>query len=203
MKSLNDVELLSLLLEDMPHAEECATALLQAYKMSFAKLLGEPIARLRMVEGIGVRRAQRMAIAAEIGRRAAQQQPASLDAISSSADIIEYFRPQLSALSHEECWVLYLTSANSIIESQRHSIGGIGATVVDCRLIIKRALELLATQIIMVHNHPSGTAQPSSGDISLTQRVRAASELFNIRLLDHIIISRTEEYSFLGAGLLV
>ena len=92
--------------------------------------------------------------------------------------------------------MLYLTSSNRLIERQRVSQGGVQATVVDHRLIVKRALELLSTQIIMVHNHPSGAASPSEADKVLTRKVAEAAALFDIRLLDHLIISGSETYSF-------
>ena len=200
--SLSDVELIALLLNDLPQCETCAQSLLEEYGLSLSRLLGEPLSSLRMVQGIGIKRAQRVAVAAELSRRVAQSQEISIKQISSSADVIEHFRPRLSGLHHEECWVLYLTSTNSVIDSQMVSSGGIDATVVDLRLIIRRAIELLATQIILIHNHPSGSAQPSREDGELTERVHRASELLNIQLLDHIIISHNEDFSFLQAGLL-
>ena len=112
------------------------------------------------------------------------------------------FRPQLERLAHEECWVIYLTASNRIIERQRVSQGGVTATVVDHRLIVKRALELLATQLILIHNHPSGAAEASAQDRLLTEKVARAAALFDIRLLDHLIISREGDFSFLRAGLL-
>lgn len=74
--------------------------------------------------------------------------------------------------------------------------------MVDHRLIVKRALELLATQLIMIHNHPSGAAEPSAQDRALTDKIARAAALFDIRLLDHLIISREGDYSFLREGLL-
>ena len=82
------------------------------------------------------------------------------------------------------------------------SQGGVQATVVDHRLVVKRALELLATQIILVHNHPSGAAEPSVADKQLTQRISEAAALFDIRLLDHIIISGEGHFSFRRSALL-
>ncbi len=76
------------------------------------------------------------------------------------------------------------------------------STVVDQRLVVKRALELLSTQLILIHNHPSGTAEPSSEDKILTDRIARAAALFDIRLLDHIIISREGDFSFRSAGLI-
>ena len=98
--------------------------------------------------------------------------------------------------------MLYLTSSNRLIERQKISQGGVQATVVDHRLIVKRALELLSTQLIMVHNHPSGAATPSGADKELTKKVKAAAALFDIRLLDHVIISREGNFSFRRDGIL-
>ena len=122
--------------------------------------------------------------------------------MATSDDVVRLFRPQLQRLAHEECWVVYLTSSNRIIERQRVSQGGVTGTVVDHRLIVKRALELLATQLILIHNHPSGTPEASGQDKALTERVARAAELFDIRLLDHIIIAREGDFSFRREGLM-
>ena len=82
------------------------------------------------------------------------------------------------------------------------SQGGVTGTVVDHRIVVKRALELLATQLILIHNHPSGTAEASPQDRALTERIARAAALFDIRLLDHIVIARGGDFSFLRAGLL-
>lgn len=124
------------------------------------------------------------------------------DPIGSSNDVVRIFRPLLTEMKHEECWCLYLNTGNRIVERQRVSQGGVQATVVDHRLVIKRALELLATQIILVHNHPSGAALPSEQDKILTKKIAEAAALFDIRLLDHLIIARGGEYSFRQNGLL-
>ncbi len=199
---LTDRELLQLLFEDMPNGDVVVESLLSSHNMSLAALLNEDIARLRMVEGIGLKRAQRVVVAAELGRRFMCCPISELTTITSSSDVVDYFKPKLESLSHEECWVLYLTSSNSVIEIQKLSFGGVVATIVDHRIIIKRALELLATQIIMVHNHPSGSVDPSCEDVELTERVNSAAQLFDIKLLDHIIVSRVGSYSFLNSKLL-
>ena len=161
-----------------------------------------PLSRLRMVEGIGLRRAERLQLAAELGRRVAASSTGEMDSISTDVDVVRLMRPVFDGMQHEECWVLYLTSSNRIIERHRVSKGGVQSTVVDHRLIVKRALELLSTQMIMVHNHPSGSTEPSDADKFLTRKVAEAAGLFDIRLLDHVIISSEGEYSFLRAGLL-
>ena len=158
------------------------------------------ISRLRMMSGIGKLRAARLKAAIELGGRVAQQQMAQRDIIASDADVVRVMRPIIGALQHEECWVLYLASSGRILERMRVSQGGVQATVVDCRLIIKRALELLAVQIVIVHNHPSGSAEPSGQDVALTERVAEAARLFEIRLLDHVIVAQAEHYSFRGHG---
>ena len=167
-----------------------------------ARIAGEGEARLRMIGGLGLRRARLLLAAAEFGRRAVAERAAEADCIATSDDVVRLFRPQLERLSHEECWVVYLTSSNRVIERYRISQGGVTGTVVDHRLIVKRALELLATQLILVHNHPSGTPEASGQDKTLTERVARAAALFDIRLLDHIIIARDGDFSFLREGLM-
>ncbi|MFR9603735.1 MAG: DNA repair protein RadC [Rikenellaceae bacterium] len=200
--SLSDKELLLLLLGDMHHVDDSVDSIFAKYP-SLSALMSEDIARLRMVEGLGLKRAQRIVVAAELGRRFVRESAsAELSTISSSRDVVDHFKPKLALLPHEECWVLYLTSSNSVVESQRLSVGGVTATIVDHRLIVKRALELLSTQIIMIHNHPSGSVEPSCEDIELTRRVSSAASLFDIKLLDHIIIGRGGDCSFLSKKLL-
>ena len=196
--SLSDEELLTLLVEE----PGVAASVLRSCGGSLASVAAEEPARLRMVGGLGRNRALRLLAAAEFGRRVAESRAGEADVIATSDDVVHLFRPKLQRLDHEECWVLYLTSSNRIGERQRVSQGGVQGTVVDHRLIIKRALELLATQLIMVHNHPSGAAEPSPQDKVLTERIARAAALFDIRLLDHLIISREGDFSFLREGLL-
>lgn len=202
--ALDDKELLALLVEstlDSSDAMQMAERIIGQYG-SLAALLRQPLSRLRMVEGMGLRRAERLQLAAELGRRVAASSTGEMDSISTDVDVVRLMRPVFDGMQHEECWVLYLTSSNRIIERHRVSKGGVQSTVVDHRLIVKRALELLSTQMIMVHNHPSGSTEPSDADKFLTRKVAEAAGLFDIRLLDHVIISSEGEYSFLRAGLL-
>ena len=194
-ESLTDEELLALLLEDRALASsvmaECGTL------SSIAKTASS---RLRMVAGLGTKRAERLLASAEFGRRIANAEGANYPTISSSEDVVEVMRPRLKELKHEECWALFLTNSNRVIEQYCISQGGVQATVVDQRLIVKRALELLATRIILVHNHPSGSATPSGADHEITAKVKQATSLFDIQLLDHIIITAAESYSFKSNG---
>lgn len=202
--ALSDEELVTLILGDgtpTVSAAELALRILAAAGGT-GNLARTEFSRLRMIEGIGGTRAARIVAAAELGRRAAAADTAQQQTIATDADVVRLFRPQLETLDHEECWALYLSAANRIIERTRMSQGGVQATVVDHRLIVKRALELLATQIILIHNHPSGAAQPSEQDKTLTRRTAEAAALFDIRLLDHVIIARTEDFSFRRAGII-
>ena len=183
VQSLSDLELLSLVLGDEPTAREEQR-------------------RLRMVGGWGLQRARQVQVAIELGRRVAEQQGETATIITSSDDVVRMMRPQLDKLPYEECWAIYLTNSNRLLEQQRISQGGVQGPVVDHRLVVKRALELLATRLILVHNHPSGAAEPSGADKQLTRQLKEAAALFDIRLLDHLIVAREGEFSFRRAGLL-
>ena len=202
--SLSDAELLAMLMEsatDQRDPKAVAEGLLTSCG-SLAGVARSELSRLRMVEGIGLKRAERMVVAAEFGRRIARATTSDVECIKTDEDVARLMRPIFEGMQHEECWVLYLTSSNRLIERQRVSQGGVQATVVDHRLIVKRALELLATQLIMVHNHPSGAAEPSLADKELTKKVKSAAALFDIRMLDHVIISREGNFSFRREGIL-
>lgn len=198
VNALSDKELLAVLTGDM----QTAGALFLASGGSLVRLASEELPRLRMMGGLGLQRARLLAAAAEFGRRAAALQVQESETLVTADDVVRYFRPRLEKLDHEECWAVYLSNSNRILESWRVSQGGVVATIVDHRLIIKRALELLATRMVLVHNHPSGAAEPSDDDKLLTKRVCAAATLFDIRLVDHVIISREGHFSFFRSKLL-
>lgn len=153
VEALSDRELLALLTDD----EQLAEVVLSAYDGSLARIGDQPEARLRMVGGLGLKRARMLLAAAEFGRRAVASGGSGSDFINTGDDVVRLFRPQLERLSHEECWVVYLTSSNRVIERYRISQGGVTGTVVDHRLIVKRALELAR------HAADSG-AQPPFGN---------------------------------------
>lgn len=196
--ALTDDELLALVVGD----RTLAATLLASEAGSLARLTAQPEARLRMIGGMGLPRARLLAACTELGRRLALARAQEADVVATSDDVVRLFRPQIEHLAYEECWALYLTSSNRIVERQRVSQGGVQGTVVDHRLVVKRALELLSTQLILVHNHPSGAAEPSPQDKVLTDKLSRAAALFDIRLLDHLILSREGDFSFRRAGLL-
>lgn len=203
-EALTDEELLTVVVAENAVDRQAPTLAADLLKEagSLQSLLSTDISRLRMMSGLGLQRALRLKAATEMGRRQAVAESTAVECIASDKDVARIMRPMLGGLQHEECWALYLASSGKLIERMRISSGGVQATVVDYRLIVKRAIELLAVQIVLVHNHPSGSAEPSAQDRTLTERVDEACRLFDIRLLDHIIIARGDHYSFRGQGTL-
>ena len=146
-------------------------------------------------------RAARLSAAFELGRRVLAAEGQEQIFVKDKNDVVSLFAPMLSTLNHEEMWVLYLSSSNRIIERRRLSVGGASLLVADCKIILRHALNLVASSLIVVHNHPSGAAEPSGEDEAFTARLKEAAGLFDIALLDHIIIARgSGAYSFRGAG---
>ncbi len=200
--ALTDCELLSLILGGDDDSLELSQRVLSKYNDSIGDVATEQLSNLRMVEGLGAKRAAQLVAASEWGRRCSLEQGRLEQAITSSQDVVNIYRSRIKTLDYETCWVLYLNSSNRIVEEFKVSQGGITSTTVDARLIVKRALELLSTQMIIVHNHPSGDATPSPEDVELTKQIMNAAALFDIQLLDHIIITANGECSLSGAGLM-
>ncbi len=202
--SLTDAELLSILLgegHDGRSALELAGQVLAAaepegHVNGLGALSGWDLSRLRMAAGLGVKRAASVAAALEIAGRMGRREALSQEVVTGDRDVVRIFQPLLGGLAHEEFWVLYLSSANHIMDRVRISQGGVSGTVVDHKLIVKRAVERLSPAIIVVHNHPSGAPRPSAEDIELTRRLETAASLFDIALLDHIIVTADAAFSF-------
>ena len=116
--------------------------------------------------------------------------------LSSSHEVFHLMKPIMEDLQIEQFWVLYLNNANSIIDKQRISEGGMTATVVDVRLIFKYALRANATAIILCHNHPSGSLIPSKADQNITDKIVKAAKYMDVQVLDHLIITEESYFSF-------
>ena len=124
------------------------------------------------------------------------------NAIRCSLDINALMHPFLWDLPNEELWVIALNNASRVTKKVRVSVGGISQTAVDVRLIMRILVEASATQFVVVHNHPSGNNQPSGNDKQVTERLKKAGEVFDIRLIDHVIIAGDTYYSFADEGCL-
>ncbi len=152
-------------------------------------------------KGVGRAKAVCLAAAFELGRRNREQQ-ASMEQpqIRSSHDVLSLMQPKLEDLDYEEFWVLMLSRANKVKYIRCISQGGTAATVVDVKLLLKRSIDCLAEGIILVHNHPSGNAMPSPEDIRLTNTIKEGAKYLQIKVLDHVIIARSDFYSFADEG---
>ncbi len=153
--------------------------------------------------GIGPAKAISLAASIELGRRCQRDLEARgrLDpAITSSETVYKLMRTNLELLDNEEFWILYLNRGNRVIARERVSIGGVTGTVVDVKVIMKHALDRLASGLILVHNHPSGTLKPSGADDSITTKISAAASFFDISVLDHVIIGAGGFYSYRDEG---
>lgn len=152
-------------------------------------------------KGVGPAKAVSLAAAFELGRRNREQASLHEDPqIRSSADVVRLMQPTLESLEYEEFWVLMLSRSNRVRYRRCISQGGTASTVVDVKLLLKRALDCLAEGIILVHNHPSGNPSPSGQDDSLTRRIKEGAALLDIRVPDHVIIARGNSYSYMDNG---
>lgn len=203
--SLSDAELLAILINSGTRhksAVDLGRELLQMVNNNL-NLLGKlTISDLRKLHGIGTARAVTIAAALELGRRRKLAELPEVIQIKSSKDVADIFQPILGDLSHEEFWILFLNRSNKVISRMKLSQGGISGTVTDVRIVMKRAIEFLASGIIVCHNHPSGNLNPSESDSKITQKIREAGNLIDILLLDHLIITDKDYYSFADNGLL-
>lgn len=201
--SLSDAELIAILIRVGNASEtavDVAQRLLGQVNNSLNELARLSLHQLTRIKGIGRTKAITIQAALELGRRRNAEGPVNRERIFSSKSVIDLFQPALADLPHEEFWVLLLNKSNRIIERIKVSQGGVGGTVVDPKLVLKHAVERLASALIVVHNHPSGNPQPSDKDIAITEKLKNAAQFFDIALLDHVIITDGECYSFADNG---
>ena len=202
---LSDSELLAILISTgnkEKSAVDLAKEVLQLGKNNLNELGKLSVYDLTKIKGIGEAKAITLAAALELGRR--RQASASLvkPNIKSSNDIAEYLKVILKDYAYEVFAVMFLNRANKINHFEIISKGGITGTVADPRIILKKALEEDATAIILCHNHPSGNLKPSKADEELTLKIKEAAKYFDIRVMDHIIVSEDGYYSFADEGIL-
>ncbi len=161
------------------------------------------IKQLMAFKGIGEAKAITIVGALELGRRRRIEDALKQDKISSSIDAFNIMQPIIGELQHEEFWILYLNNSNKVLHKEQLSKGGITGTLVDVRLVLKKALEVGAVALILCHNHPSGTLKPSQSDKTITQKLKTASQSLDITVFDHLIITEKAYFSFADEGLLV
>ncbi|BAO74785.1 RadC family protein [Winogradskyella sp. PG-2] len=154
------------------------------------------IKQLIEFKGIGEAKAITITAALELGRRRRLEEGLQLEKITSSRSVYNIMQPILGELPHEEFWILYLNNSNKVIQKNQLSKGGITGTLVDVRLVLKNALEVGATALILCHNHPSGTLKPSQADKDITQKLKVAAQSLDIKVLDHLIVTEKAYFSF-------
>jgi DNA repair protein RadC len=203
--SLSDAELLAILINSGTKdrsAVDLGRELLGIVNNNLNSLGKLTIGDIKKIRGIGTARAVTIAASLELGRRRKMAEAQNVPQIRSSKDVADIFQPLLSDLLHEEFWILFLNRSNKVINRMKLSQGGISGTVTDVRIVMKKAIEYLASGIIVCHNHPSGNLNPSESDSKITQKIKEAGNLMDIQLLDHLIISDKDYYSFADNGLL-
>lgn len=202
---LSDTELLAILLgsgmKNMT-AVELARHILQRTGNNLHELGRQTLGDLLKVKGVGPAKAISVLAAMELGRRRAGMHHTEKIPVKSSETVYNLFHPLLGDLDHEEFWLLMLNRANRILGRFKVSQGGLSGTVIDTRIILKKALDNLASSIIVCHNHPSGNNKPSDADVKITEKLKKAAEMLEIKLLDHVIIADKSYFSFADEGLI-
>jgi len=200
---LSDAELIAILIGS-GNREETAVALskriLQSVKNNINELAKLSLEQLMKFKGIGEAKAISIITALELGNRRHFEQLLIKPIIKSSKDVFTILQQVIGDLPHEEFWVLYLSNSNKVLAKEQISKGGLTATIVDVRLLLKKAIELSAIGIIISHNHPSGKLTASISDKELTQKVKKAAKTLDIKLLDHVIITQKDYFSFADNG---
>jgi len=203
--SLSDAELIAILIGSGTRnksAVDLAHELLALADNSLPELGKLSVSGIKKLKGIGEAKAVTIAAALELGRRRKMAEAADNPQIRSSADVFNIFSPLMDDLPHEEFWILFLNRANKVQGRMKISQGGVSGTVTDVRIVMKKAIESLASGLVICHNHPSGNNSPSDADIRITQKIKEAGALMDIQLLDHLIICGKNYYSFADNGAL-
>jgi len=203
--ALSNAELIAIMIGSGSRNEsavDLAKRILASTNNDLNTLAKMSVKELCQFKGMGEAKAISILAALELGARKQQAQALTKDQITDSQTLHEILKPMMADLPHEEFWVIYLNKANKILSVESVSKGGVAGTVADVRIIFKKAIELLASSIILAHNHPSGNLRPSNADIDLTRKMRDTGKVMEIEVLDHIIVSENGYYSFSDEGML-
>jgi DNA repair protein RadC len=202
LASVSDAELLSLFFRN---DSECPIDKAQ-HLLNHVEHNLHTLARMSFadIETTGVSEATVLYVGAalELGRRRNFQEAMENEQVTGSIDAANYIRPKIGDLQHEEFWIIYLNRRNAIFSSEKLSMGGMTGTVIDVRLILKRALQQCATSMIACHNHPSGNLDPSDADKKITKQLKEAAAIMEIPVIDHIIVTQPGYYSLADEGML-
>lgn len=203
--ALSDAELIAILIGS-GNRNESAVALskriLNSINNNLNKLGKLSVSDFQKFKGIGEAKAVSIITALELGRRRRLEEALIPPKITSSKAVFEIMQPLIGELQHEEFWIIYVNNSNKVLLKEQSSKGGLTGTLVDVRLVFKKAIDIFATAIILCHNHPSGKLQPSQADKSITQKLKIAGETLDIKVLDHLIITENAYFSFADESLI-
>ncbi|MCF8368345.1 MAG: DNA repair protein RadC [Bacteroidales bacterium] len=198
-QSLSDAELIAILIGSGSRNEsavDLSKRILKSSNDNLLELSKLNVAELKKFKGIGEAKAISIIAALELGKRRRGAEALDRKKITSSRDVFEYFASIIGDSTFEAFYILLLNRANKVLRHIQISEGGVTGTVADPKKIFKMALENNATSIILCHNHPSGSVNPSTQDITLTKKLKNAGDMLDIPVLDHLIIGEEKYYSF-------
>ncbi len=202
--ALTDAELIAVVLgvgNSRASALDVARELLGRHH-GLAGLFGEPLAKLAGANGVGPAKAAKLKAGVELARRLLREEMSYGDVLTSPEAVRDYLRLTLASLPHEAFVVLFLDSQHRLLAADELFRGTLAQTSVYPREVVKAALERNAAAVIFAHNHPSGVAEPSRADELLTQALKQALALVDIRTLDHFVVAGHRVVSFAERGLL-
>lgn len=202
--SLSDAELLGILIAS-GNKNETAVELAQRILHSVGNNLNQ-LGKLEIKDliknfnGIGEAKAITIVAAMELGKRRKLAEAIIQSVIKTSSQVFDLLHPVLADLRHEETWMIFLNQSNRVLKKTQISKGGLNSSIVDIRMVMKDAIDSLASAMILCHNHPSGNLEPSNDDDLITRKLSAAGSLLNIPLLDHVIVCDEGYYSYADKG---
>lgn len=202
---LSDSELIAILIGSGSRNKSAvglAKEILASVNNNLFELSKLSVADLTQFGGVGEAKAVSIIAALELGNRRRSSDALQRSSFTSSKEVSEYFSALLSDKKQEEFHAVILNKSNKVLKHLTVSKGSVDGTVVDIKSILKEAVSLLASSIILCHNHPSGNLNPSGQDIELTKKISNAATFFDIKVLDHIIIAENNYFSFADEGLL-
>lgn len=203
LENFSDAEILELLLSFGTPRSDCKEPAREALKQfgSLTAVLEEPLAGLQQIKGIGPKNGFAVHFIQAVARRYLAQRLQGRRYLHSSSDVRDYLLHSLRGLKKEVLLVIYLDSSHAIINSETVAEGTINVNTVYPRELVKKALDQNASALIIAHNHPSGSLEPSNQDFRLTRTLALLGNMMQIQLLDHIIIG-DGSYSFADHGLM-
>lgn len=203
--ALSDAELVAILIGSGSRSEtavDLSKRILASVDGNLNELGRLSVNDLTTFKGIGEAKAISIITALELGKRRRLADGISRKKITCSSEAFEILQPIMGDLPHEEFWVIYLNNSNKVLKTACISKGGIAGTLADVRLIFKAGVENNASALVLAHNHPSGGLRPSMADKNITKKIAEAGTVMDVKVIDHLIVTENEYFSFADEGLL-